>query len=219
MFKTFLISREQLPKGDMRSALPMSDGKIDVRALFDAPFTPDAYVSSIDFVLVEGVPYVELVIACMALREAGPTVFKACGKYDPAIKSKLLVDRELFAEQTVVEATLVKPPATRRGLIEEGRLRRVYLTNESVLALISPGGPIIAARLQHPKLPADARVLNVHGDYSRQAVALIVASAEFEPVPAGSKIPLLDENQLAEVRLFCLIDDAPNGNPRAIRFS
>jgi hypothetical protein len=82
------------------------------------------------------------------------------------------------------------------------RVRRVLVSERLIVALFQGPGQCVALRLDHPKLPADARVIGVRHCWDRQAFDVIVHSADFDRVPAGSEIPLFDDaGGLAECHL------------------
>lgn len=82
------------------------------------------------------------------------------------------------------------------------RVKRVYVSEHALLALFSPLGQCVALRLNHPKLPADARVLSVHHDYSRRAICAIVHSAEWPECRRGAELEVFDDpaEVMVEVR-------------------
>lgn len=76
-----------------------------------------------------------------------------------------------------------------------------------MLDLFGQLGQCVALRLNHPKLPADAKVQSVHADYSRRALCVIVESQEFPVVPAWGKIPVFDDASMCEYEARYVVGD------------
>lgn len=91
----------------------------------------------------------------------------------------------------------------------ERRLKRVLLPERMLVEMFQGPGQCVGLRLDHPRLPADARVIGIHHDYSRQALVAIVHSREFEIVAAGRELPVFDEDawRFANVEYHHVVGD------------
>ena len=68
----------------------------------------------------------------------------------------------------------------------ERRYRIIYASNDVLLGILNN-----RLTVHDFDLPDDARVVGVDRDFQRDAIAIIVQSAEFDPVPLGDTIPTL----------------------------
>lgn len=75
---------------------------------------------------------------------------------------------------------------------DERRLKIVFVPERELLHLFQPIGQCVALRLDHPRLPADAKVVRVHHQYDRMALAVVVHSASFPVCPEGQQLEFFE---------------------------
>ena len=68
---------------------------------------------------------------------------------------------------------------------EDNRLRRFFISEREVINVLEGR---VRVRFD---LPDDVRVVAVYHDYTCRGIAVVVRSAQFEPVPDGEVIPAL----------------------------
>lgn len=89
----------------------------------------------------------------------------------------------------------------------EGRLRRYFVDPSLALAYLNATAdwPRIFGRARIDRLPVDAKCETIRYDEDRRCFVVVVSSAWFDPVPAGSEIPLGYEGGTAPVKFAWLV--------------
>jgi hypothetical protein len=70
--------------------------------------------------------------------------------------------------------------------MNEDRLMRLHIPDNMLISFFTGRITLVGA-----DLPSDAKVVQVHHDYSRRSLCLFIQSETFEPVEQGCEIPSL----------------------------
>jgi hypothetical protein len=123
-------------------------------------------------------------------RCGGPAICGECAR-ELALMNEAL-DREVGMHST--EPVPVELPQAGVTPRSQRRLGALYFTPELMATLSSS-----TVRIEANRLPDDAEVVGAYFSETRQAFAVVVCSASYEPVELGQEIPALESPRFIRI--------------------